>query len=120
MVSFFDLWEYMENQTPLMDSGEDTKSMQVIRAGNNLRKDDERPFWEDFMELCSNSEGMAELLGVNSSEVISWPSKIRELMKTIQNHDEESGNNEEDKQVMPTGDNGAITSSNIDPYMGEL
>jgi len=121
MVSFYDLWEHMEESaTPLMDSGEDSKSMQIIRAGKNLRKDDERPFWDEFMELCSNSEGMAELLGVDSSKVIAWPTRIREIMDKIQGHDQESGDNPEDTSVVPTGDNGAFTADNSDPYMGEL
>lgn len=120
MVSFYDLWERMED-SPLMDSGEDTKAMQVIRAGKNLRKEDERPFWEEFMELCGNSEGMASLLGVDSARVIGWPSKIQSMLESVDAHDDENGMDDADSKVVPTGDNdGAVTIPNADPYLGEM
>lgn len=122
MVSFFDLWERMDSvDTPLMDSGENSKASQALRSGKNLRKEDERPFWDEFMELCSNSDGLADLLGVDSSQVIGWPSRIRELLQQIDDHDQSRGDADEEKQVLPTGDNGAITMpNNTDPYVGEL
>ena len=88
MISFFDLWERMDSATPLMDSGEDTKALQVIRAGNSLHKKDDRSFWEEFMELCANSQGMADLLNINSSIVTNWTSKIQELLKQVDNIDQ--------------------------------
>lgn len=119
MVSFYQLWEQMELNTPLMDSGEDTKAVQVIRAGNNLHKEDQRPFWDEFMELCSNSEGMADLLNVDSSTVLNWTSKIRNLLEKVQD-DKTQDADEEEKRVLPTGDNGALTFPNADPDLSEL
>lgn len=121
MISFFDLWERMDSATPLMDSGEDTKALQVIRAGNSLHKKDDRSFWEEFMELCANSQGMADLLNINSSIVTNWTSKIQELLKQVDNIDQTQGNPDEEKKVMPTGDNGAITMpNNSDPNLGTM
>lgn len=121
MISFFDLWERMDSATPLMDSGEDAKAMQVIRAGNSFHKKDERSFWEEFMELCSNSQGMADLLNVNSSLITNWSAKIQELLKQLDERDQVQGNPDEEKKVMPTGDNGAITTpNNTDPNLGAM
>ena len=123
MVSFFDLLEQLENaKSPLMGGEIDSKAAQVVRAGNHLHKENQRSFWDEFVELCANAEGLATLLGVESSKVASWSSKIKEMIRKVDEEDHSSGNNEEETKVLPTGDNGAITmpNDNQDPVMGEL
>ena len=104
-----------------MDSGEGSKADVAIRAGLDLRKDEEQSFWEDFMNLCSNSEGMAELLDVRPEQVSSWPEKIRKHLEDVEKHDAESPTNAEDKEMLPTGSTGAVEiPDNMDPFLGEL
>lgn len=124
MVSFQELWESMDKSgaSPLMDSGEDGEVLSVVRAGKDLRKDDEAPFWDDFITLCSNSRGLSQLLNVPSEKVLDWPAKIREYVDKLETHDAESPNIQDDTEMMPTGDNGAfmVPPTNVDPNLGEM
>lgn len=111
----------MENpiDSPLMSSGEDAETLSVVRAGKDMRKDEETPFWDDFMSLCSNSRGMAELLGVSHEKVVNWPARIRESLEKLETHDAEDPASRDDVEMVPTGDNGAITM-NMDPNLGAM
>lgn len=125
MVSFGELWDVIENQksiSPLMDSGDDDRALSAVRSGMDLRKEDETPFWDDFISLCSN-DGLADLLDVSKDKIARWPSIIREYLGKLESHDREDPNREDDTEVVPTGDNGAFIvppSSNVDPNFGEI
>jgi hypothetical protein len=118
VVSFFQLLSHMsENQTsPLMNSGEVAQAVQVIRVGNHLHGDDQTSFWDEFIQLCSHREGMADLLGVDQAKVCGWPAKIKDLIDQANQHGQAEGDDEE-SEVMPTGD-GPLTSQNMDPDLG--
>jgi len=125
MVSFARLCEQMEEErsdSPLMDSGDGSRSISVLRSGKDMRKEDERSFWEEFIELCSNAEGMADLLNVSADQVRDWPAKIKQGLEDLEDYDSESHpDDDEQKEVIPTGNNGAvITPSNVDPIMGDI
>lgn len=117
MIDYSELLAYMEmadNQDPpsgtLMSTGEETRSMQTIRAGMNLKENDDESFWMDFMKLCSDSEGMSELLGVKEVEVRSWAAKVREALEKVKESNRQNPEGQDDKKVMPTGDNdGSMT-----------
>jgi hypothetical protein len=118
MLTFEKLWENMRTSTvnPLMDSNEiDSKSEEIIRAGNQLRKEGEKNFWEDFLTLLSNNEGIAQLLNVKTEDVLQWPSRIQEARKSVDAKNQESPE-DEDKQIIPTGDSRAV-SGNSDPIL---
>lgn len=121
MVSFNDLWEAMEKSgtSPLMDSGEDGQVLTVVRSGKDLRKEEETSFWDDFISLCSNVQGMSDLLGVAPEKIRTWPGKIQEALDKLETHDAESPNVRNDTDVIPTGDNGAVTV-NVDPQLGGM
>lgn len=121
MISFAELWEQIESarKSPLMDSGEESKAAQLIRAGEQLRKEDEQSFWDDFLSLLSNTEGFADLFNVDSSKVLGWGQRIRELRQKTQNDPDHKSREEEETEVIPTGDNGAVTT-NQDPMLGDL
>lgn len=121
-VSFAQLCEQMEKakrHTPLMDSGEEDKSIIIVRKGNNLRKEDERSFWEDFIDLCGDAQSLATLLQVEPQKVMKWPSRIRDMLEKLKAHEAENPGREDRDEVIPTGDNGAFTV-NQDPNIGEL
>lgn len=102
-----------------MGSGEASRAMQAVRAGKEMRKEDDSPFWDDFISLCANSDGLAELFDVSPEKVRSWPEKIRQQLEELEQHTAQSPSEKEDKEMLPTGDTGAVTT-NQDPYLGEL
>jgi hypothetical protein len=118
MVSFSQLWEAME-MSPLMGSGDESRALTVIRAGKDMRGEGESSFWEDFISLCANTEGMAELLDVSPDKVRRFSARVEEYLKKLENHDAENTKHPEDKEMIPTGDTGAFTT-NTDPNLGEL
>ncbi len=109
MMSFEKLWnklEILKEESPLLDSGDDTKAMQILRVG--LSYED---FWDNFISLCQNSDGLAELLGVGSQYVSQWPLRIKENLDKVKKHDEQPENREKQKkEMLPTGQTGAITT----------
>jgi hypothetical protein len=123
MLSFAQLWEVLDQEksksSPLMDSGQDTGSMQVVRAGLGLRQESDHTFWDDFINLCSNVDGLADLLGVQRESVSTWASKIRDTLDKVEQHDRQNPDQEDEEQaILPTGDNGAITTKNMGPFGG--
>ena len=90
-----------EGDTALLNSGIETKSMEVVRIGKNLDKN----FWENFSRLCNNSDGLAELLDVDSQKVGSWSSKIHEVLKKV---DSKDVNKKKNRLVKSTGNNVTI------------
>ena len=127
MVSFDQMWKYMETEdatSPLMGSGEEGRAISVVRAGKDFRKEEETPFWDDFISLCANAQGLAELLDVNQDKVSNWPARIQEHLNKLEDHDEEGPTNDEEMEMIPSGDNGAFTvpntNTNSDPNLGAL
>lgn len=121
MASFGELWKIMESQdSPLMGSGEDSEALSVVRAGKDLRKEEETPFWDDFISLCSNSRGLAELLNVPQEKISNWPARIHEMQQKLEKNDAEDPSFQDDVEMIPTGDNGAITATNLDPNLGAM
>lgn len=108
-----------KRQTPLMDSGEENKSIIVVRKGNQLRKEGERPFWDDFIDMCGDAQGLSTLLQVEPQKIMKWPSRIREMLEKLKQHDAENPGADDRDEVIPTGDNGAFTV-NQDPNLGEM
>jgi hypothetical protein len=118
VVSFADLWEQIENKkaqnSPLMSSGEDLQALTVLRAAKDMHKENQPQFFDEFISLCSNAEGMAQLLGVSPEKVRSWPARIREVKEKLDKSNLMDTSVKEKKQMIPTGDNGAFTV-NSDP-----
>lgn len=78
-LSYDFMLEQLEEKDILMDSGEETKAAQIVRAGLNISPE----FWNNFITLFSNSEGVAELLGVQREKVAAIPNKIKEIIDNI-------------------------------------
>lgn len=118
MVTFRSLWEQMD-KNPLMNSGIDSQALTAVRAGESLHAEDETSFWDEFITICSNREGLAELLDVSPDKVSSWPARIQEYQEDLKKSTAESPHEEEETEMIPTGDTGAVTT-NQDPYFGEM
>lgn len=102
-----------------MTSGEDGQVLNVVRIGKDMHNEDETPFWDEFISLCANADGLAQLLGISREKITSWPARIKESLDKLEKHHAESPSGKDDTEVMPTGDNGAFTT-NADPNMGDL
>lgn len=108
-VSFQFLLEAMQQlntdddgDAPLQGSGVDSKSMNVIRTGLNLRSKQEcGNFWDDFLQVCNNSDGMAELLEVRPDQIAKWTSKVRDMLDKATGSDSQGDGK---KEMLPTGD----------------
>jgi hypothetical protein len=118
MLSFRSLWEQME-KNPLMTSGLDSQALTAVRSGETMHDEGETSFWDEFITLCSNRDGMAELFDVSPDKVSNWPSRIKEYLEDLKKKDVENPHEPEEKEMVPTGENGAIVT-NQDPYMGEM
>jgi len=81
---------------PLLDSGEDSKAMELIRVGESMDPN----FWEHFMKICNNSEGLADLLNISTSDISNWASRIRDALAKVQKTDGEDRRN----KMLQTGD----------------
>ena len=115
MQSFWQLSQIMEQEeeqqgdpNPLQDSGQDSAALRVIRTGNSLRsKSDCGNFWEDFISIINDSEGLSELLDVPTEKIGGWASRIQEMIDETSDTD---GLKADDKaDVISTG-NGPIAN----------
>lgn len=86
-----------EGNGALLTSGEESIAFRAIRNGMNLRKEDCGSFWDDFIQVCGDSEGMAELLEVPKEKITGWPTKIKEILGKVEqkdNHEDADGKSE--------------------------
>lgn len=59
------------------DDRDDERALNLVRKGIDLQRGND--FWEDFLRLCGDSEGMAALLGVARDRVTGLSSRIERL-----------------------------------------
>ena len=115
MASFLEILDAMRREQdeggPLLDSGEETKAMEAIRNGMNVRKPECGDFWDDFISVSGNADAMADLLEVPKEKVTSWASKIRGLVEKIKDADDGEADADADSErsdMIPTGNNGPM------------
>ncbi len=99
MVSFMRLWENMMHHEKDAEHI-DTKAMKAIRTGLNINDD----FWTDFIQVCGNSDGLAELLDVRPDQVAGWVSSVKHNLERV--HKADAAGEGEDKpktKVLDTG-----------------
>lgn len=90
--------EYMDSAKSLFGDNKDTQAKAVIRAGINLRPD----FWDDFMSITNDAEGVSQLLDVPKEKVANWASLIRDMLEDVESTDsEEKGGRSE---ILGTGE----------------
>lgn len=91
--------------SPLLNTGEDTKSMEVIRSGLGLDKN----FWENFIKICNN-DGLSDLLNIKSHQIGEWVPRIRTALKRV----EEADRGKKKDKMIKTGDSFPKTAGNED------
>jgi hypothetical protein len=99
MLSFHRLYENMALAKAGADvSPQSDKAVEVIRAGLNISED----FWDNFIQVIGNPDGVADLLGVSKENVSSWSGRIKSIMDQVDQHDDEKSREEKSKSL-PTG-----------------
>jgi len=83
MTSFQRLYENMRTIRENEEKASESKAMDAIRTGINVRED----FWDDFLLVINNGSGMAALLNVPLTVVSSWHSKVREAYEKVKQAD---------------------------------
>lgn len=104
-TTFWKLLQNMneEEDAALLDGGEESKAMRVVRTGVGLRQSKScGNFWDDFIAICNDGEGLAELLNVPSEKVGSWASKIQEILDKVESADDQETSKKK-AEVVPTG-----------------
>lgn len=81
------------------DERNDEKALHIVRKGMNLQRGND--FWEDFLRLCGDSEGMAALLGVARDRVTGLSGRIERFRGMVE--DSDSSSKKKDKMIK-TGD----------------
>lgn len=90
-MSLLNTWNKIES----VENNEET-AVSAIITGKNIDED----FWDNFILVCNNFDGLAELLNVSSSKVINWPARIKKFLKEAEKEDTDKINN----KVLQTGD----------------
>jgi hypothetical protein len=88
----------------------ESKAMAAVRTGLNLKPE----FWDDFIQVLGNAEGLAELLDVSREKITGWAGKIRDILDQVQKSDDEESKNQK-AEFVPTGDEEGIANPNGHP-----
>jgi len=59
------------------DDRDEEKALEIVRKGMNLQRGND--FWEDFLMVCGDSEGMAALLGVGRDKITGLSGRVERL-----------------------------------------
>lgn len=65
------------------DERQEQKALDLVRRGVNLQRGGD--FWDDFLRLCGDSEGMAALLGVPKERVTGLYGRIEDMKSKVGN-----------------------------------
>jgi hypothetical protein len=110
-----------ERNDPLLDSGEETQSMDVVRSGMSLRTPECGDFWDDFISLSGNSEALSELLEVPRDKVATWSAKIRATIERVKKADDQESSDEKSNSIStgnePMGDANGVDATQPPPDM---
>lgn len=124
MVSFADFWEQIDKdkarKSPLMSSGEDDRALVVARIGKEMHEEGETSFWDEFVTICNNADGLSQLLGVPAGQIRSWPAKIQEVLDKLERQTAVNPSEKQKAEMVPTGDNGAFTTNQDPSNIGDL
>jgi hypothetical protein len=124
MVSFATLWEQMDRdkarKSPLLSSGDDDRALVVLRAGKELHDEESTSFWDEFISLCGNADGLSELLGIPSHQIRTWPGKIEEGLDKLQSNTATTPSEKENAEMLPTGENGAFVTNQDPKNIGDF
>lgn len=85
----------MENFQKYIEKKEKNK---IIEFGNNISNS----FWQDFLSLLNNSDGLSDLLDVPKNKIATWRKKVTEALKECEDNKKECLINKKNK-IIKTG-----------------
>lgn len=94
-MTFHRLWENIQASK---ESPQDDRGMSAIRTGIGIRKD----FWDDFLEVINNSDGLSELLDIPSFKIAEWHNKVKEALDKVKKMDGDPETSK-NKKLLKTG-----------------
>lgn len=106
MSSFQKLWENMQAAKQSQSSPHDDKAMSAIRTGIGIREE----FWDDFLQVINNSEGLSQLLDIPVTKIASWHEKVKQVLDQVQKADA-TPDPKDNGKLLKTGQ-----SDEIDPH----
>lgn len=92
-MRFLEAWEKVRQ---FKEDKEDA-AISAIFTGVNVADG----FWENFITVCNNREGISSLLNVSPEKVASWPSEIQKYLDKSKNH--KNPEEKEQTKVLDTG-----------------
>lgn len=100
-MNFQRLWENMELAKQLAkekDQPIEDKALSAIRTGMGISE----TFWDDFLLLLNNAEGLGALLDIDPDKIASWSAKIGEARKNVEASDS-AEDVKQNKKMLKTG-----------------
>jgi hypothetical protein len=80
MISFQKIWENIQSSK---EKSLDSKEMSAIRTGLGI----DANFWDNFLLVINNSEGLSELLDVPEMKILNWGQKIKQVLDQVKDVD---------------------------------
>lgn len=93
-MTFFEAWERVRS----IKEHNDDAAITAIFTGINVADN----FWDNFILVCNNKEGMSALLKVDSEKIASWPLIIQKYLEKSKAH--KNPETKEKTQMLDTGD----------------
>lgn len=84
MSSFQRLWENIQAAKDV-EPPHDDKAVEAIRTGIGI----DAEFWDHFLSLLNNSEGLSKLLDIPVEKISSWRGKVQKCLSHVQDLDSE-------------------------------
>lgn len=75
-MTFLEAWERVRS----IREAHDDAAIGAIFTGINVAED----FWDNFILVCNNKEGLAALLNVSPEKIASWPPAIQQSLEKSQ------------------------------------
>jgi len=93
-MTFLEAWEKVRS---IKEETNDA-AIGAIFTGINVAED----FWNNFILVCNNKEGMATLLNVSPEKIASWPQIIQEYLEKSKS--ERNPESKEKTHIIDTGE----------------
>lgn len=77
-MTFLEVLDRMRNHT-FFES--ESSAIEVIQTGLNVADD----FWDNFILVCNNKDGLGSLLDVPPEKVATWGSKVQTMLDKAKN-----------------------------------
>ena len=93
-MTFLEAWENIRN----IKEQSDDDAIGAIFTGINVVDD----FWDNFILVCNNKDGMAALLNVSPEKIASWPFMIQSYLEKAKDH--KNPDSKEKTKIISTGE----------------